>query len=306
MMMLWLAALLVETNVFIRVEFSFLAVGHTHMQLDQLFSRISSTTNSKNLFCLPDTMAHVDELFKECGWSHNDLVHDIIDIRAMTRDLVFDFSGLGVIRDEAGHKHSVHAIRVEKPSADSVPVVYYKEDDRSSTPWLGDFTNKDEGIPILKRRLPDNYVPDILPGNRTPLKNFKEAKARVQALLDSLLGSKKRSADQEPPPVYTHVKTYYDELWAEEESIFPPLPVEGDDAEIPFPTPLTYVTSWPRSRQTVQSVHQLQCNVALSYLDDVKHGLDPGFWLPGNLYFVFFCHIHHIVNYIRIQFAVVS
>lgn len=287
-MLLWLAALLVETNVFVRIEFSFLPVGHTHMQLDQLFSRISSTTRSKNLFTLTDTMAHVSDMFKECGWSFNEVVQDIIDVEAMTRGFRHQFEGLGVTRDAvSGMKHSVHAIRVEKPAADAVPCVWYKEHDKCTSPWLGDFHNEDQGIPIFTRKLAaDELTPELLPGMRKPLKNYKEAKERVSALLESLKGRKRTENDEPLPLVYNTVKDYYDQLWAEEDDFFPQPPEDSDG--VPFPTPLQYVRSWPRSRQSVSSVHDLRCSVALNYLDNVTTGVDPDLWFQGVLHTCFY------------------
>lgn len=49
-----------------------------------------------------------------------------------------------------------------------------------------------------------------------------------------------------------------------------------------FDVPLKFVTRWPKTRQTYNSVHQLNCFPALSYLDNVLDGIDPELWLPSD------------------------
>ena len=100
-----------------------------------------------------------------------------------------------------------------------------------STPWLGDFTNSDAGIPIFRRRefFEGELPPPILPGIRTPIKNLQQVKDRVSALLKSLDSTsrrRKRASTDEPvqkSALYMAVETYYNQLFEEEYHHFPSL-----------------------------------------------------------------------------------
>ena len=174
-------SLLIHMDVFVRVELHFLPVGHTHCQIDQLFSVIYRAMKGKDLFTVPESMALVDTLFPELGFSVNELVTDIIDVSTMLDDVSHKIVGLGTVKDPlTGEKKSLHSLRLEKDRSGKV-VLFYKEHDEMSK-WLGHWKFSDRGIRVFK----DNFstVPPLLPGNRTPMQDLSEVEKHVKCVLE--------------------------------------------------------------------------------------------------------------------------
>ena len=75
--LLWYCAWLVMTDVFKKVKVGFLLVGHTHENIDQLFSRISLRLKRANCHTLSDLKALIEKSFKPTpGTAHITHVND--------------------------------------------------------------------------------------------------------------------------------------------------------------------------------------------------------------------------------------
>lgn len=178
-----LLSLLIQRGSFIRVELHFLPVGHTHSQIDQLFSVVYRHTKAKNIYSLPEMVASVNELFASLGFCYNEEVQDIIDLKTMTDSFSHVLKGLGTARDpDTGRKISIHSIRLEK-GPDGMVRLWYKEDDAAGQ-WLGHWQNRDDGV-LIFRDTWDKVIPPLAPGIRKPLDNLSKIHKRYLTLLKS-------------------------------------------------------------------------------------------------------------------------
>ncbi|XP_063964995.1 uncharacterized protein LOC129278782 [Lytechinus pictus] len=78
--LLALCALLVELNVFKKVKLCFLMKGHTHEDIDQLFSRISTHTSKHNIPTLSSLLHHIPLSYKKPNTTA-ERIHIIYNIR---------------------------------------------------------------------------------------------------------------------------------------------------------------------------------------------------------------------------------
>ncbi|XP_071500356.1 uncharacterized protein [Diadema antillarum] len=77
---LGLCALLVELDVFKKVKLCFLMKGHTHEDIDQLFSRISTHTSKHNIPTLSSLLSHIPKSYSKPNTTA-ERIHNIFNIR---------------------------------------------------------------------------------------------------------------------------------------------------------------------------------------------------------------------------------
>jgi hypothetical protein len=197
-MMIALCAILVDMNIFNRIELSFMEVGHTHSDIDQEFSVIANKVRNTDIYSPQDLVDLVQGCFLDGGrkWCHAEVVTNIVDFEAVIKPAVLDeLIGLGTFTDkETNIKRSVHAFRLERGMSVTSPKdaevviervvgLTYKERD-IGIPWFGHFMNKvgqqDSPIPILR---PGYVIPSPLPiSKRIPVKNLSDIEDYVAAV----------------------------------------------------------------------------------------------------------------------------
>jgi hypothetical protein len=203
-------ALLVELGVFVRIEIHTLSVGHTHCQIDQLFSVVHRHLHNRNVISVPDLISAVGSLFKTEGkFNVTEEVTDILDMDELKKNLAVPLKGLGTVRDPVTKKKmSFHSMRFEKPSPSPSPststsshglncgIVYRLMDEGGSQAdngWVGHWQFPKNPIPVF---LPGKVVGDIPkrlpPGNRLRLADVDEYKKRYAAVFDAVSTAEER------------------------------------------------------------------------------------------------------------------
>jgi hypothetical protein len=184
-------SILIEMGVFIEVQMHFLPVGHTHCQIDQLFSVVYKNLKGSDVFTIDHLLRIVSSLFGQKGWNFNELVTDILDMDAMSDGIMHKFSGLGTVRDPVTKKKmSLHSIQLKKMStvpgtgrstALSVGLKYRRRD--QGTDWIGHWEHPNDAIPVfLPGKTVANLPVTILPGRRHAVADMSALDDRYSAL----------------------------------------------------------------------------------------------------------------------------
>jgi hypothetical protein len=129
-------AMLVYHNYTVEVYFSFLLVGHTHEDIDQLFSVISRYFRSG----IPESEAKTPQSFEQCM---RECLESRFNVHLAQMLSVLDWSyslspsliaGIGGIRhrileleDGTDGRRTVHTFRIQRRSSDGIVVFHYKE-----------------------------------------------------------------------------------------------------------------------------------------------------------------------------------
>lgn len=285
-----------DAGVFSRIEVHFLPVGHTHSQIDQLFSVVYRHIKSQDLFTLPQLMAAISELFSKQGFCVNEEVTDILDVSQMFADTTLTFKGLGTVKDPlTKRKVSLHSLRFEKDSPDGPTRLWYKEDDAGGM-WLGHWMERDAGLLVFNDTWQSGVLPELIPGERIPIERLYKVEKRVQALVasfDRAKITKPRTSSTAADPRHlqtagtivqkqAEVQDYFDLLFQEEREFWGPgvHTKTADDADssdddsddepdmaVRFPS-LTYASRWPRTRSNTASVTSNPIYPLLQFLDN--------------------------------------
>jgi hypothetical protein len=204
-------SILIEMGVFMEIQMHFLPVGHTHCQIDQLFSVVYKNLKGSDVFTIDHLMAIVSSLFGKKGWNVNELVTDVLDMDAMSDNIMQKFVGLGTARDpETKKKISLHSVQLKKMSPGSrglsVGLKYRRRDQGSE--WIGHWRRPDEAIAVF---LPGKTVVDlpavILPGRRHAIADIQQLDERYTALFrmfDTAVARAQHGVPDGPSTSVTH------------------------------------------------------------------------------------------------------
>lgn len=146
---------LVEAGVFQEVRVAFLPVGHTHVRIDQKFSRISVHLNSEDTLTLPHLMREVSSLFPDLDAVKHEEVPWLGDFDRVFKPVMKHITGTGTVRSETGEKVDVKVFRFFKQ--DGCSVMVYRQHDRPSS-WNGHWrerTTANEQVPLCLWRNED-------------------------------------------------------------------------------------------------------------------------------------------------------
>ncbi len=122
-------SILVKRKYFKEVNFSMLPVGHTHIDVDQMFSTIAKKIKRKNIENLPELVGLINQAFvSENKRPHVRLIHQIWNIKDWIYDLIEPFSGI----------QKFHSFKISMDTQETYPSVKYKVY-CSDTEWIGKF-----------------------------------------------------------------------------------------------------------------------------------------------------------------------
>jgi hypothetical protein len=140
---------LVDQGFFQEVRLSFLLVGHTHSIIDQRFSIIHRKLKNRAILDMEEMFSSVADLFKDDGFVHHEVVHDIVDWQLFFQGTRHDLQGLGTMRTTINKGRSVHCLRIKKDSDNDV-AFDFKEWDSCGVPWTGKWDVPEKPIKIFK------------------------------------------------------------------------------------------------------------------------------------------------------------
>jgi hypothetical protein len=187
-------SILIEMGVFMEIQMHFLPVGHTHCQIDQLFSVVYKNLKGADVYTVDHLMAIVSKLFGLKGWNFNEVVTDVLDMDAMSDGIMQKFCGLGTSRDPVTKKKlSLHSVQLKKmdpastgaaQGALTVGLKYRRRDQGSA--WVGHWQQQDVAIPVFKEGMTSRDLPTVLlPGRRHAMSDLADIDARYKELFAS-------------------------------------------------------------------------------------------------------------------------
>lgn len=155
-------SLLVAKGVFETITVGFLMVGHTHEDIDALFSKLAELSRKSTSFTLP----HMMKLFERCVSSKAvaSLMTEVPDFKSYIR---------GHCNDMVGHSKPLHFLFTMR---DGIPIMQYKMKPTDPT-WL-----PIEGIEVFKRT--EDGKPFLPQGDPkpVPIRAIKDCSRIVQGI----------------------------------------------------------------------------------------------------------------------------
>lgn len=88
-------AFLIKLGVFAEIHLCFLPVGHTHNQIDQLFSVLARHLGCKDRYTLYDSIDICKAVFKNDSFNIHEIVYDIVDFKKTLEGIFNHLEGLG-------------------------------------------------------------------------------------------------------------------------------------------------------------------------------------------------------------------
>ena len=120
-------ALLVKMGYFKEVHFHMLPVGHTHVDVDQMFSNVAKKYKKSNCESMVDLIDLCSKVYSTDNYTVN-LVHQIWDFKSWLSPYIQPFLGLS----------HFHCFSISQDPNDDYPTIKYKKY-TSDSEWIGKF-----------------------------------------------------------------------------------------------------------------------------------------------------------------------
>ena len=254
----------------------FLPVGHTHVKIDQRFSRVSVKLQAVDTLTLPQLMEEVASLFHTLGEVYHESIPNMGDFWS-----IFNYQacesvhGVATSRTAAG-KVDVKVLRFFKDDHGR-PVFVYKQFDQSTGGRWSGHHKFDHPLCMFKDgRIEWPQVIQVAP--RIPIENLSEVKAKVAALIALTPSDTSTEAGEQDAPTLRvaekvqDFKAWWDELFDEEHAFWsmhhPNFP--ADERRWPLSA------HWAIPMQQAEGPTSIQRITNPEYLD-ASH-LRPGQW----------------------------
>ena len=212
-----------QEGVFQEIRVHFLPVGHTHIKIDQRFSRVSVKLQAVDTLTLPQLMNEVAALFHSAGSVYHESIPNTGDFWSIfNKHACMAVHGVATSRTDKG-KVDVKVLRFFKDPSGRPVFVYRQYDESTQDKWSGHHRS-DEPLCMFKHgRIMWPQIIKVAP--REPIQNLSDIKAKVAALTALTPPNTNGNVQQEGPTLrvaekVADYKTWWDSVFEEEEAFW--------------------------------------------------------------------------------------